>query len=135
MDEIQKVLVKVGRKDLAQKYYLKIAAKSRNHPYFAAVKKIYNKLKGDINKIDFVDHAFGVSEGGVFEGQYLLKNKKDVIAYLSFKANNFDSDEDKQKVVKIIESFVKTFKGTKDFSKKVYFEKDDKWLIIGFTEK
>jgi hypothetical protein len=27
MDEIQKVLIKAGRKDLAQKYYLKIAKK------------------------------------------------------------------------------------------------------------
>jgi len=26
MDEIQKVLVKAGRKDLAQKYYLRVAA-------------------------------------------------------------------------------------------------------------
>jgi hypothetical protein len=29
MDEIQKVLVKAGRKDLAQKYYLKVAKKGK----------------------------------------------------------------------------------------------------------
>lgn len=53
MDEIQKVLVKAGRKDLAQKYYEKIAARKKaeeveeeDTPEIADYRKLLNKLKG-----------------------------------------------------------------------------------------
>lgn len=50
MDEIQKVLVKIGRKDLAQKYYEKVA-KSR----VAKSRDIKDIIKGNEKKIkDFV---------------------------------------------------------------------------------
>jgi len=54
MDEIQKVLVKAGRKDLAQKYYLKIAAKlfyigRRDNPQFS---KPYYVAYGQLSKSD-----------------------------------------------------------------------------------
>jgi len=49
MDEIQKVLIKAGRKDLAQKYYEKVAAKTVKKPL------IETKTKFDNNSFDWKD--------------------------------------------------------------------------------
>lgn len=56
MDKIQKVLVKIGRKDLAQEYYLKIAKKEKVWVYETRTKKWY--LVGSEDR----DYSAGISQ-------------------------------------------------------------------------
>ena len=52
MDKIQKVLIKAGRKDLAQEYFEKVAGKSLEELMVAAkkIKDEYTKLKSEASK-------------------------------------------------------------------------------------
>lgn len=88
MDEIQKVLVKAGRKDLAQNYYNKVAGSStkefKNEKEFkTTIKSFLNSVKSNLVYID--EHGQGRSDfddddkaqywGFSFEIKFNLKDK------------------------------------------------------------
>jgi len=75
MDEIQKVLVKVGRKDLAQQYYEKIAGKKRYYEQhgIGTVKYVVN----------FHDGKSKHKDGSDFFDIKTFKNKKKMEIFIN----------------------------------------------------
>jgi hypothetical protein len=102
----------------------------------SAVKKIFDPL---IKKIELVvdvpKHGYGKynQKENLFDGLHLFRNEN-VDAFMTFQLKEM-SEDDKKTLIKIIDDFKKTFKGSTVFSSNVIVRKDSNWIVVGFTQK
>jgi len=123
MDEIQKVLVKAGRKDLAKKYYKKITSKRRvtaklgDGPIGKVLDKYWNKFHDFEYELEQAMHSYYTAESYPGKGK---KMAKDVIAQTEKVLKEIKNVSMKSlgKLFEAEDKFTKKFKHPDDYSLK-----------------